>query len=86
MVARTTEMYVYRSVDWTIRHIADTSKVGWIQAAFLMIKSQVGIGVLSIPKALAILGLLPGIVTLLAVAIITTWVSAFPIQHVVVPH
>lgn len=39
-----------------------------------MIKTQVGIGVLSIPKAFDILGLAPGIFTLLAVAVITTWV------------
>jgi len=39
-----------------------------------MIKTQVGIGVLSIPRAFDILGLVPGIMTLMAVAIITTWV------------
>jgi amino acid permease len=42
-----------------------------------MTKTQVGIGVLSILKAFDILGLVPGIVTLLAVAFITTWVRSF---------
>lgn len=39
-----------------------------------MIKTQIGIGVLSIPAAFDTLGFVPGIVTLIAVALITTWV------------
>lgn len=39
-----------------------------------MIKTQIGIGVLSIPAAFDTLGFVPGIVTLIAVAVITTWV------------
>lgn len=57
--------------------MTDTVQVGWVGATALMTKTQVGIGVLSIPKAFDILGLVPGIFTLLAVAVITTWVRMF---------
>ena len=50
--------------------------MGWVGTAFLMIKTQIGIGVLSIPAAFNTLGFVPGIVTLIAVAVITTWVCA----------
>lgn len=38
-----------------------------------MIKTQIGIGVLSIPGAFDILGVVPGVIILIAVAVITTW-------------
>lgn len=56
-------------------HVTDVVQVGWVNATFLMIKTQVGIGILSIPRAFDILGLVPGIFTLLAVTVITTWVG-----------
>lgn len=40
-----------------------------------MMKTQIGIGVLTIPRALDILGLVPGIITIIIVAIISTWVG-----------
>lgn len=38
-----------------------------------MMKTQVGIGALSIPSAFETLGLIPGVFVLLIVAIMTTW-------------
>jgi len=42
--------------------------------AILMMKTQIGLGVLSIPLVFDTLGMIPGIIVLLAIAIITTWV------------
>ncbi|KAM5349559.1 hypothetical protein ACJ41O_006064 [Fusarium nematophilum] len=59
--------------------------VGWIGTSVLMMKTQIGLGVLSIPAAFDILGLIPGVVCLLAVAVTTTWsnhmVGVFKINH-----
>ncbi|KAE8367055.1 transmembrane amino acid transporter protein-domain-containing protein [Aspergillus caelatus] len=59
--------------------------VGWIGTVALMMKSQIGLGVLSIPTAFDTLGIVPGIVCLLAIAVITTWsnymIGAFKLRH-----
>lgn len=39
--------------------------LGWIRAAVLSIKSQIGLGVLGIPSILSTLGLVPGILIIL---------------------
>jgi hypothetical protein len=49
--------------------------VGWLGASVLMMKTEVGLGVLSIPEAFDILGMIPGIILLLAIGAITTWSS-----------
>lgn len=50
-----------------------------------MMKSQIGLGVLSIPASFDVLGLIPGIICLVAVAVITTWsdyvVGTFKRRH-----
>ncbi|KAL4935606.1 hypothetical protein BDV06DRAFT_206650 [Aspergillus oleicola] len=50
-----------------------------------MMKTQIGLGVLAIPSALDVLGMVPGIICLLAVAVITTWsgyvIGMFKLQH-----
>lgn len=50
-----------------------------------MMKTQIGLGVLAIPSALDVLGMVPGIICLVAVACITSWagymVGAFKLQH-----
>lgn len=38
-----------------------------------MMKSQIGLGVLSIPSTFDTLGLIPGLICLLAIAVITSW-------------
>ncbi|WVW84350.1 hypothetical protein I302_106384 [Kwoniella bestiolae CBS 10118] len=59
--------------------------VGWLGTAVLMTKTQIGLGVLGIPYVLHTLGLVPGIICLLAVASITTWsdyvVGTFKLKH-----
>ncbi|GAA5889891.1 hypothetical protein JCM6882_004356 [Rhodosporidiobolus microsporus] len=47
--------------------------VGWISTAVIMIKSQIGIGVLSVPYAFHTLGLVPGILCLLCLWTMTMW-------------
>ncbi|KAF4993414.1 hypothetical protein FGRMN_6501 [Fusarium graminum] len=47
--------------------------VGWLGTSVLMMKSQIGLGVLSIPASFDALGLIPGIICMLAIAAITTW-------------
>lgn len=50
-----------------------------------MMKSQIGLGVLSIPASFDVLGLIPGIICLIAIAAITTWsdyiVGKFKLRH-----
>ncbi|OAL24452.1 hypothetical protein AYO20_10678 [Fonsecaea nubica] len=59
--------------------------VGWLGTVALMMKTQIGLGVLSIPAVFDTLGLIPGVICLLAIAIITTWsdymVGAFKLRH-----
>ncbi|CAG9974770.1 unnamed protein product [Clonostachys byssicola] len=47
--------------------------LGWIATVALMAKTQIGLGVLSIPKTFHSLGLVPGVLCLVAVSVITTW-------------
>ncbi|KAF4982339.1 hypothetical protein FZEAL_2015 [Fusarium zealandicum] len=47
--------------------------VGWIATIALMTKTQVGLGVLSIPSTFDSLGMIPGVICLCLVAAITTW-------------
>lgn len=60
-------------------------QVTWIGSSILMMKTQIGLGVLSIPAAFDTLGLIPGIISLLAIGIITLWsgymVGAFKRRH-----
>ena len=48
-------------------------------------KTQIGLGVLSIPAVFDVLGMIPGIICLLAIAVITTWsdymVGVFKLRH-----
>jgi len=50
-----------------------------------MMKSQIGLGVLSIPSAFDTLGIVPGMICLIVIAIITTWsdymVGVFKLKH-----
>ncbi|KAL9616684.1 MAG: hypothetical protein Q9160_008472 [Pyrenula sp. 1 TL-2023] len=59
--------------------------VGWLGTVALMMKTQIGLGVLSIPAVFDALGLIPGIICLLAIAGITTWsdyiVGVFKLRH-----
>ncbi|KAM0417435.1 hypothetical protein ACHAPT_012584 [Fusarium lateritium] len=59
--------------------------VGWIGTVALMMKTQIGLGVLSIPAVFDVLGIVPGIICLIIIAGITTWsdymVGVFKRRH-----
>ncbi|KAK9421806.1 putative Amino acid transporter transmembrane domain-containing protein [Seiridium unicorne] len=59
--------------------------VGWIGTTVLMMKNQIGLGVLSIPSTFDVLGLVPGVILLCVIAAITTWsdyiVGVFKLNH-----
>jgi hypothetical protein len=63
----------------------DYRAVTWLGASILMMKSEMGIGILSIPQAFATLGLVPGVIVLLVISAITTWssyvVGVFKLKH-----
>lgn len=50
-----------------------------------MIKTQVGLGILSIPSAFHTLGIIPGIICLIVIGAITTWsdyvIGTFKLSH-----
>ncbi|KAF2123364.1 hypothetical protein P153DRAFT_304068 [Dothidotthia symphoricarpi CBS 119687] len=59
--------------------------VGWKGTAVLMLKTQIGLGVLSIPQVFHSLGLIPGVICLLVIATMTSWsnyiVGVFKLRH-----
>ncbi|KAJ9481948.1 hypothetical protein VN97_g11506 [Penicillium thymicola] len=59
--------------------------VGWLGTAVLMMKTQIGLGVLSIPVAFDALGVVPGVICMCAIAAITTWsdyiIGVFKLRH-----
>lgn len=50
-----------------------------------MMKTQIGLGVLSIPVAFDSLGIVPGVIVLIVIAAITTWsdyiIGVFKLKH-----
>ncbi|KAL4878166.1 transmembrane amino acid transporter protein-domain-containing protein [Aspergillus karnatakaensis] len=59
--------------------------VGWIGTVGLMLKTQIGLGVLSVPATFDKVGIVPGVILLCAVAGIATWTSymvgVFKLNH-----
>jgi amino acid permease len=59
--------------------------VGWKGTAVLMLKTQIGLGVLSIPAVFHSLGLIPGVIVILIIAVMTSWsnyiVGVFKLAH-----
>ncbi|GAA5880486.1 hypothetical protein JCM16303_005399 [Sporobolomyces ruberrimus] len=51
--------------------------VGWVSTSILLMKSQIGLGVLSIPSTFSTLGLAPGIIILVVIAGLTTYTDYF---------
>lgn len=68
-------------------HLLTPGEVGWAGTSVLMMKTQIGLGVLSIPLNFDVLGMIPGVICLLVIGGITTWsdymVGVFKINH---PH
>ncbi|KAJ5827759.1 hypothetical protein N7447_004522 [Penicillium robsamsonii] len=60
--------------------------MAWWQAGMIMIAETISLGILALPKALAVLGLVPGILTILGVGIISTYtaytIGQFKCRHV----
>ncbi|GAP92251.2 hypothetical protein SAMD00023353_10100220 [Rosellinia necatrix] len=88
-VIRTGEVETHVTHDEVFGEITEGGpnyrNVGWIGTVALMMKSQIGLGVLSIPAAFNVLGFAPGIIVLLSVAAITTWsdymIGVFKLLH-----
>ncbi|CAG8031412.1 unnamed protein product [Penicillium olsonii] len=59
--------------------------VGFPGTVILMMKTQIGLGVLSIPTAFDSLGIVPGVICLCVIAAVTTWsdyvIGAFKLNH-----
>ncbi|KAF4876323.1 N amino acid transport system protein [Colletotrichum siamense] len=59
--------------------------LGWKGSIVVMLKTQIGLGVLTIPKVFAVLGLIPGTICVIVVATMITWanyvVGAFKLRH-----
>lgn len=65
--------------------MTDVVQLGWIGTVALMLKTQIGLGVLSLPHAFHTLGMIPGAILLCAVAGIAIWTSyivgVFKLKH-----
>ncbi|BGP17049.1 hypothetical protein JCM10213_000314 [Rhodosporidiobolus nylandii] len=47
--------------------------VGWVSTSVLLAKSQIGLGVLSLPDVLHTLGMVPALIIIVAIAVMSTW-------------
>jgi amino acid permease len=60
-------------------------QVGWVGTSIIMMKTQIGLGVLSIPAAFDILGMVPGVICMMVIAVLTTWgayvIGPFKLKH-----
>ncbi|KPV77762.1 uncharacterized protein RHOBADRAFT_33948 [Rhodotorula graminis WP1] len=63
----------------------DYRSVGWVSTSVLLMKSQIGLGVLAIPSVFHSLGLIPGIICLIVIGALTTWtdfyIGMFKLKH-----
>ncbi|POY71025.1 hypothetical protein BMF94_5950 [Rhodotorula taiwanensis] len=59
--------------------------VGWVSTSILLMKSQIGLGVLAIPSVFHTLGLAPGIIILVVIGALTTYadwyIGMFKLKH-----
>ncbi|KAJ5579226.1 amino acid transporter [Penicillium hetheringtonii] len=59
--------------------------VSWMGTTALMIKTQIGLGVLAMPKVFDTLGVIPGIIIVIVIAGMTTWsnwmIGVFKLRH-----
>ncbi|KAL2849931.1 transmembrane amino acid transporter protein-domain-containing protein [Aspergillus pseudoustus] len=81
--------HVERTHDDVFGEITDEGpnyrNVGFTGTVVLMMKTQIGLGVLAIPSALDTLGMVPGFLCMIAIAVVTTWsgymIGAFKLKH-----
>ncbi|GAA5944908.1 hypothetical protein JCM10213_001811 [Rhodosporidiobolus nylandii] len=64
---------VFGEGDGTINY----RSLGWKSAVVMIVKSQIGVGVLGIPSSFETLGLYPGIIILLFFGVTTTWTDYY---------
>ncbi|GAA6044310.1 hypothetical protein JCM8097_002875 [Rhodosporidiobolus ruineniae] len=64
---------VFGKGDGTVNY----RSLGWMSASVMIIKSQIGVGVLGIPSSFQTLGLIPGIIILLFFGVTTTWADVY---------
>ncbi|GAA5832495.1 hypothetical protein JCM11251_001346 [Rhodosporidiobolus azoricus] len=55
--------------------------LSWRSASVMLIKSQIGVGVLSLPSAFETLGLVPGIIILVSFAVFATWADIYQARY-----
>ncbi|KAM0548830.1 hypothetical protein ACHAPJ_009686 [Fusarium lateritium] len=59
--------------------------LGWKGSIVVMLKTQIGLGILSIPKVFEVLGLIPGTICVIVVASMITWsnciIGSFKLRH-----
>ncbi|KAJ5539515.1 hypothetical protein N7513_007847 [Penicillium frequentans] len=85
-VGQVTDAYAHDAVFGEITEDGPNYRnVGWLGTAVLMMKTQIGLGVLSLPVAFDALGIVPGVIVLCVIAGITTWsdyiIGVFKIRH-----
>ncbi|EOR01892.1 hypothetical protein E3P77_01687 [Wallemia ichthyophaga] len=61
------------AVNGSSENVTNFRTTGWIRASVVMTKTQIGLGVLSIPAALQTLGAAVGLVVLFGLGLITAW-------------
>lgn len=63
----------------------NSGQVGFVGTIVLMMKTQIGLGILAIPGALDTLGMVPGVICLVGLGCMTTWsdymIGAFKLRH-----
>ncbi|WVR00370.1 hypothetical protein IAU59_007513 [Kwoniella sp. CBS 9459] len=63
----------------------DYKSLSWIQATVLQLKTQIGLGILGLPAALNTLGLVPGLIAIIGIALVIGWsdyvIGTFKINH-----
>ncbi|WWC58051.1 uncharacterized protein I303_100586 [Kwoniella dejecticola CBS 10117] len=76
---------VWGEIDLSDGSSPNYRNLSWVKASVLEVKTQIGLGVLGLPAALNVLGFVPGILCILAIAIIITWsdyvVGTFKMNH-----
>ncbi|TIC44740.1 amino acid transporter [Wallemia mellicola] len=61
------------AVNSSSENVTNFRTTGWVRASVVMTKTQIGLGVLSIPAAMQTLGAAVGLVVLFGLGIITAW-------------
>ena len=84
-MALITAAYVLVLCVYHVVYADRCKKLGWLGTVALMMKTELGLGILSIPKAFDTLGLIPGVICLVVISAMTTWsayiIGVFKVRH-----